>query len=317
MRIACLADTHLTVPEIESDSLFRLQLNAISRQEAETLYEKMRREVSLASSTAVRWLEKQGPWDAVVHLGDVTGGYREQGCSHPSCRKIAREIDADLQRVAPRVHYCLGNHETGYSHRGSLAGGGINVDSIEASRAIFGELFWSYQQQEILLVGLCSPIAEYRGSESAILRLQQDQRDFLRETLALHRGPWLLFAHNPFTMKNFVKEIKGRTDQLLGMVCGDVHNPRYQKILSLGAKIVRTFLPDVSSWKVTLECLGKCIACPSVAPLWWKGYQLLTLSFEKGRMESQRVVLDRPPESENLPVSSVWRCLLWTLRPRM
>lgn len=312
MQIACIADTHCTVPEMDSGSLFPRQLATLSQEAAERLYAEMREEIQRAYSVSLEWLKNNGPWDSLVHLGDVTGGYGEQGCHHPSAQRLAREVVADLCGLAPKVRFVLGNHDTGYSHPGSLPGSGISLASITFCREIFGDLFWADEEQGLLSVGICSPIAEYNGPDPEILSFKQRQAEFLEDVLSTHKGSWMLYVHDPFTLKHLAKEIKGHTNQLQRVVRGDFHDPRKWKLL----EAIPWASGSILSRQVALKCLRKSAFCPSTAPLWWQGYGLLVLSGDKEKIKAQEIALNRPTESKDLPTSSFWRCLWWMIRRR-
>lgn len=309
MRIACLADTHCTVPEIESNSLFPRQIAALPKEKAEDLYNKMREEIQLAYSTCLDWLRRNSSWDLLVHLGDITGGYKEQGCHYPSAREIVSRVEKDLRDLAPKFRVVLGDHDLGYSHKGSLPGSGINAESIAFCRETFGEFFWTEENDGVLSIGICSPIAEYSGSDAKIAQLKREQAEFVGDMLLSHEGAWMLYTHRPLAVNYLAKQIEGRRKQLLKMVWGHNHDPRK-------ATLLRAILLGTTTNKVVRECLKKSVCCPSTAPLWWHGYGLLTLEQKQEKIRARTVILDRPSDSRNLPTSSFWKCLWWMIKMR-
>lgn len=318
MNIACLSDTHCITKEVEGCSILPRQLDVIPRKKLKRLYIEIEKEIKRAFDTSIVWLEQNGPWDLLIHLGDITGGYLEEGCYHPSVQKVAKKTYQDLQSLTPKILWCLGNHDTGYSYPGSLPGSGIHLASILACQKIFGDLFWVYEKKGVLFIGLCSPIAYYNGLDPAILRFKKEQETFLGDTLSGFRGPWMLFAHHPLTPKNFVRQIEGHTKRLLGMVCGDIHEPWRRNLLKRIARIPGLILLASHQKRTVLECLKKYIPCPSTAPLWWRGYGLLTLSLDgRKKVNPREIILDRPPDSKDLPTSSVWRYFWWMLRSKI
>ena len=315
MRIICLSDTHLTVPENDSRSLFPRQISALGNKGPE-FYEAMRREISLAYKTSVAWIDSHKPWDCLIHFGDVTGGYAERGVSHPSAKSLAQETVRELRQLAPNVRFCLGNHDTGYSHPGSLPGSGITMESLSACKQIFGDLCWSFEDDGILWLGVCSPIAEYAGRQEEILALQKQQKTFLKDVLGSWTGKWVLCAHNPFVVKSLTQELKPHTKRLLRMVAGDYHNPSQWNLVKKIITAPRRFLPDDSAGRTALECLSKCTACPSTAPLWWHGYGLLLIYSGRNKFYTEVVQIEKLEESKSLPVSSLMRCAWWMIRPQ-
>lgn len=312
MRIACLADTHLSVPEFESLSLFPRQLCKMEYKKAREVYDAMRREISLAYDACLIRLAQNRPWDMIVHLGDITGGYEEQGCRHSSARQIVYQVSTTLRAICPLVRFVAGDHDTGYSHPGSLHGGGINITSLDILQDLLGNLFWAVEDEKVLHIGVCSPLAEYSGTDEIINGLKEEQLAFVGDTLsswakkAAPRPEWALYIHRPSAAKCFAKEMGNHLKWLKKMVYGHFHDPKKAGLLQFAAKIAGGF---------TGQCMSKGLHCPSTAPLWWPGYQFLSVE-DSQTMESIRIVLDRPLDSKNLPTSSFWRCLWWMLRPR-
>lgn len=300
MRIACFADTHLTVPKMESRSLFPRQLAALNSKAADKLYAAIRNEIQLACSVSLEWLRNNGPWDCLVHLGDATGGWQERGCGHQSAQKVIRTFARDFANLGYRFLIVPGDHDLGYS----LSDDGINPGSVDFWEQTFGSLFWKQKQEGVLLIGVSSSIAKYNGTERFFLDRKRRQEEFLRDALQKHNGPWILFSHKPFVLKNFGRQIRGHIDQLQKIVCGHFHDPRKGKLLRA---LFQIWDKDVAP--------DKLVFCPSIAPLWWQGYGALVLSGSK-KIGAQEIAFDRPAGSKNLPTSSFWRCLWWMIRQR-
>lgn len=311
MRIACIADTHLTVPEFESFSLFPRQLCKLEYGKAKEMYDAMRREISLAYETCLARLAQNRPWDMIVHLGDITGGYQEQGCRQSSARQIIYKVSADLRSISPLTRFVIGDHDTGYSHPGSLHGSGISITSLDILRDLLGNLFWAVEDEKMLHIGVCSPLAEYSGPDDIIIQQREDQLSFVGDTLsswtkAAPRPEWVLYIHRPSASKCFAKEIGSHVKWLKKMVYGHFHDPKKAGLIQLAAKMAGGF---------TGQCMSKGLHCPSTAPLWWPGYQFLAIE-DSQTMESRRIAINRPTDGNDLPMSSFWRCLWWMLRPK-
>jgi len=315
MNIAVISDTHLTPPELESKTLFPRQLDKLSEKDAAALYKKLRDEMMLAYRTACKWLRQQNPC-FIVHCGDVTGGWQERGCFHHSSQFLARACKNELQGIATQeVLFCVGNHDTGYSHKGSLPGSGIYYDSIEACEQIFGPLFWAKKKEGILMLGVSSSLAEYTGDDSRIINKVRAQLEFVGDTLSKWGGPWIFFSHSPFTPKWFAREIGSRIHNLRAVVCGDWHDPRHGKLARWMAKGFQYF--NKGELGVMFKCWTRLIPVPSVAPLWWTGYSLLNLNWHDGILTATQVALEHPEESfKDIPTSSKFRGLWWMIRPR-
>ncbi len=291
---------------MDSHSLFPRKLASLDQTQAEMIYEAIRREIQLAYETALEWLKDNGPWDLLLHLGDITGGHKAQGYRNPSAQQLAREVIAGLSRVAD-VHCMTGNHDTGYGTIDSFIQGGITMQSIDFCNDALGGLFWTEEKEGLLLIGVSSPIAEYNETDRGILQMQKEQAVFLGDTLSSSKSPWMLCIHNPFSLKYFVSQVRGHTQRLQKVVCGDFHDPRKWKLFR-ATNHLRALLESG-----VYESLNKCAFCPSTAPLWWRGYGLLVLSWDGERVRTKEINLNRPAESEDIPTASFWRCLRWMM----
>ena len=308
MKVCFISDTHLTSPEIASKSLFPKRLDKMDPEKASALYERMRMGIEHAYRVCLAWIKEHGPWDLIVHLGDVTGGYGERGIAHPSVFPLAEEMMHDLSRVSPRVRVAWGNHETGYA--GSLSQSGITRESVEACERIFGRPFWSETINGLTFVGIATPLACYKGSDAFLCDLKEMQFQFLADTmLPLYDGmPWILCLHTPLDTPFAVSDpdiarmVEGQLIGLERVVFGDLHNPLLGKMLCyLRSVIAPRHFP-------VRFALRSGALCPSTAPLWWKGYGLLT--YENGIWNT--INLSDAPHAP-LPTSSFLRMTKWFL----
>lgn len=310
MRIAVISDTHLTAPDMESQSLFPRQLAKMKKEEANRLYDSLRLTISKSLGRVAEWLFAKKPWDLIVHLGDVTGGWQEQGCAHPLAQEEARKANWLLKKLCPKVRYCLGNHDLGYSHPGSLLQGGLNEESLDACKEIFGHpVMQSGFAAPCKMIGAWAPLFEYKGDNGKIINFQGLQKGILETAFLEYEDdekafPFLFFFHTPFLPKSVKEILRKHRDRFRGLVYGDLHNPRYEKILRLHGLLTGN------------PFLRKSHLCPSVAPLWWRGCGLLEINTDQAEPVIRRHLLTPPEEARNLPTASALRCLLWMLRPR-
>jgi hypothetical protein len=312
MRIANIADTHLTVPDMESESLFPHQLVAMKIEDARMLYERMRKAIEVAFQRVLCHMSQNGNWAFIFHMGDVTGGWREGGCHYPSAERIMAQTAHDLKAVCPRVRLCVGNHDVGYGHPMSQ-GGGINEDSIAVCQEHFGDLFWKEEDEGVLHIGVASPIAEYAGQQVIINELKRRQNEFIGDSL-VHGKPWILYLHRALSCVYFAREIYPHLDSLQRVVCGDLHNPRRGRILKRISWAPVPLIAMSQKMQVLVRCLRKVVVCPSTAPLWYHGHSYMDSWV--GRSEFlQEISVPIAPESFGLPTVSTLRCLWWMFRP--
>lgn len=316
MRSVCIGDTHLTVADMESQSLFPRQLVALPEKEATALYECMREAIESAKDVVLAWILDNGPWDSIIHLGDITGGWKEQGCAHFLPRTLMRSFYSKLRAICPRVRYCIGNHDTGSTHAGSLPGGGINEASVSACEEVLGDLWWEEEWDGIVHIGIASPLLEYSGDDPAIQRRKRDQKTFVGDTLSRLKKPWVFYLHRATACKFLAQEIGDHVNTMCKMICGDAHDPRVMRFVRGCAGV--PFLPFVVGKETSfmLRCLQKCVLCPSTAPLWWRGHGLLALLSLREDIAIKEIVLPSDPSFANLPFTSKMRCALWMIRPR-
>jgi len=297
------------VTDPNSKSLFPRHLDSLPEEKRSALYEELRSGIELAYIRTMESLRNSGPWDAIIHLGDITGGYGESGCAHhEEARKLTLRCRSDMQRIAPRVFACVGNHDLGYGHIGSLEAD-VTTASVEFCEQTFGPLFWSFDAGGILCIGICSSFADYKGKDPTLLKRAHEQKVFIADTLASTKDPWILFSHSPWSAKFLAREITPHLTRLKQMISGDLHDPKKAWVI----KSARRVLPIAQS-NVLFHCLRNWTFCPSTAPLWWQGYQCLGLSVNAFGVAEE--VIHGVLPMKNLPTASFMRCTWWCVKPK-
>lgn len=302
-RIAVIADTHLTSPSPDSQSLFPRQMAKLSSNKANVLYSDLRYGIGDANNFVLQRL-LDTPSDILIHLGDVTGGWQEVGIHEHSLLELARHNITNWKLTTSDLRFCVGRHDTGYSHRGSLPHGGLNIRSVELCREVFGDLWWLKEIEGITLLGICSPVAEYNKSNERLSKLQSQQEEFLLNANNRIDGkPWILFAHDPFLPKIVSHQLQHQIPNCKAFIHGRLHNPAYTKWLrKLG-------------WLFGRPLLRKSHTCPSVAPLWYHGGGMMELTIDGTMVTIENRFVDLPPSATNVPTASFFRCLRWMLWP--
>jgi hypothetical protein len=303
VRIACLADTHLIVPDVKSAALFPRRLRAMPLEEQSALYRKVALEVERAYEACVEEIARSGS-DVIVHLGDVTSGWGRGGMGDPSVRDMAQRCAEDLRRLGKPLYCTLGNHDMGKV--------GKEPDDLpiaaDAYESIFGPLFWSFKACDTLVIGMCSPLAYYAGNDERILKRKRDQEAFLADTLAANPDlRWTLYVHDPFALGGVMKQIGPHIRRCRKIVVGHFHRPVAGRIVRSIARlpITAAIIRDVHFRKA----LRKVVVAPSSAPLWYKGYGWLQTDIEGSRVTVQRMEAPRPFDSEKVPTRSLAWCL--------
>jgi hypothetical protein len=270
--------------------------------EQELLYARIAAEIRRAYQAGLEWLHGSGA-ECIVHLGDVTGG-GGAGMAHPDVLREAARCEADLGGLGVPVHYCVGNHDVGTHQFGDTRD---FSPALEAWERVFGPPFWSRMIADTLLLGVASPVADYRGNAAGLLLLKRAQEEFIADTLAQHRDKrWTLFIHNPLSVRNLLHVLAPHRRRLHAVVGGDLHRPG-------SGNLLRTFgrMPGAQWMTRTpglLPFLRHTTVCPSTAPLWWSGYGALELSLTPRRLHRRMVTLPRPMESEPIPTASLRWC---------
>lgn len=315
-RIFCISDTHLTSPDLNSKSLFPRAIDGLPIDQAERVYHAIRTETHLAFLQAISWAKAQAPWDIAIHFGDVTGGYQEKGVHHPSVEPLASMCMHMLRQVSANVRVCIGNHETGYTHPGAIPGSGMTRESLDACTELFGSLYWADQVENLLFIGVCSPLLTYRGDDPGILAHKHGQAAFIAEQLETHRGrPWVLCAHEPSSSEHLADIIEPYMDTLQAFLYGDKHAPWWgnMKRWVVSNGFITRLLPKRK--RVKWQALQRGILCPSTAPLWWKGHQALEVHVDSVSVSSYQILFEVSEATQQLPTSSFWRCVLWMIHP--
>jgi hypothetical protein len=267
-----------------------------------TFYTRIEREIRRAYDAGRAELVKSNP-DAIIHLGDVTGGWRDCGMQHSSVTDAARACIRELKSGGAPVYVCVGNHDAGFRN----ASDADFRESLDRCADVFGPLSWRHDAAGILFVGLCSPLLDYPGKDPELLRRKQEQKDFLREALEAHRDrPFVLCLHRPFSVRHVLPELAPHMRRCRSILAGDLHRPRLGAAIRWFARLPAASL--VIRDRAMIRALRKVSVCPSTAPLWWRGYGLLHVNVTNGKLRRTHVRLERPVESEDLPTASFRHC---------
>lgn len=310
-RIACISDTHLTSEDRDSKSLFPRQIDSLSEDQAEALYQALRLAIEDAYGAILSWLANQ-QWDLLIHFGDMTGGYQEQGLGDARIFPHAVRCKRDMEQISPRPRVCLGNHDLGYKHVGSLQGGGISDLSAHKAVELFGDLYWHEVIEGRHIIGVCSSFAEYHGDVPYLLQQKEAQEQFVRDVLRRSSGePWILCAHDPHTFGELWRVLHPHLASFEQFLYGDLHNPFWGKM----KRVQGLFPPPTRKGYTQSVGLVRSSMCPSTAPLWWEGYGCMTV--ELGRqLAVHQVKLPTPDRIKNLPTASLLTCALWMAKRR-
>lgn len=297
---------HRTSPDPESKSLFPRQIAALGSRGPQ-MYERMRQEIERAYTATIASVKAAGPWDLAILLSDVTSGWRERGSNHQTTISLLEQTGDDLTGCAAQTIVMPGNHDLGYAGTGTGTGG-ISSNSIALFDEHFGPLGWHKYAGRVLLLGVCSSLLSYTGSDSVILRKKEAHMLYISLMLSRRKDeqrPWILFIDNPFAV-HLVPDIAEHDHWLRAVFYGDKHNPGWAPGIRLLGKLgPRRY-----------DQLAKSELCPSSAPLWWKGYAYRAIEVDDAGVTSSIVHVPRPSDSDNLPTSSFLRCALWMARRR-
>jgi hypothetical protein len=311
MNIACVADTHLgdTLPR-ESRAYFPHLVDSLGAQ-GNRFFERMSKETRRAYE-AVLGTFKEKRYDRIVHLGDVTGGWQEQGIWHPVTQGIATEVRDDLRAICSDTRFCIGNHDAGYTKFGTLEESHTKVQSIESCAEIFGDLYWSSRDGDMLSIGACSPLAEYDGRDAKLIDLQKDHADFIRQQLNGHKhSPWMMYTHDLTILDHIGPVVRDHAAHCQKIVYGGMHHPERAALLRTLYKLKNLNKPPMRS------LIGRATLCPGTAPFWWKGYERMDIISQEGSIRTKRIEASRPADSDRLPTESMIRCLLAMYVPRL
>lgn len=310
MRICCLADTHIPCPLMSSRSLFPGALKALPFEEAERRYRALVRSGEYAYEAAVQYTRHNTPWDMVVHLGDVTSGYVPLGINHPSVIPLVERCKADLGRVAGGgvVRFVLGNHDVGHRK-------GPNEGAARLFKEMLGSLFWHEMHDGFLSVGCSTPLFGYRGPSLFLKEESEKQDRFFRQVLGDHRYvPWMLYLHDPRGIRHIARYVSLQHAEMLQVVVhGDWHNPRWEGVLHELCMLRTTWRRSGRAF-IEQALWSKARLCPSVAPLWWRGYGARTVEWDGGERAKTHPVDFGGDLRIKSPASSSLKCLWWLAR---
>lgn len=303
-RIALIADTHLIVPDVKSAALFPRRLRAMPLEEQSALYRKVSLEVERAYEACVESIQHADA-DVIVHLGDVTSGWGRGGMGDASVRDMAARCAEDLRRLGKPLYCTLGNHDMGSKIDDEPKAISEAADTYEA---IFGDLFWNFMAGDVLMVGMCSPLAFYAGNDSRLLKRKRDQEAFLADTLAAHpRKRWVLYVHDPLAVKHVLAQVGPHMRRCDRVVVGHYHRPVVGGMLrSFGRSPIAPFIVGDVNLR---RALRKTYVAPSSAPLWYKGYGWVQADIEGSEVDFTRVEVPKPLASEKVPTRSLTWCL--------
>jgi hypothetical protein len=276
-------------------------------ERARETYDMIAAEIERSFETTVRALGSE-PNNPLVHTGDFAGGWQESGIGDQRAHHAAIRGMQRLRATGKPVYVAPGNHDSGY--RGEL-GGEMSVASLEVCREIYGPLFWTFRQDTTLCLGVCSSIAEYHGQDEQVRKMQREQFEFIGDTLTGKFDPWILIAHSFTTPRYLCKAIAPHIDRLSCMIIGDLHNPAYASFVHALGTIGSLDFTGAIVDKTWATCLKRAVLCPSVAPLWWRGYAHLRVMIQGFGFVASTLFHERPADSIDLPVRSPLRGLAW------
>lgn len=300
-HIWIISDTHLTHPALDSHSLFPRQMARIPASKAWQAYDQIRFGIQDACDQVLRSINN----GTLIHLGDVTGGWREQGMREDNLQQQAKHHVHLLRKKFDDLRFCLGGHDVGYSHRGSLPGSGINVEAVNNCREIFGDLWWLKECEGVCLLGICSPLANYTEKDRGLEKMHCKQERFIDEAShSIDGKPWILFAHDPFLPRIVRNLLRTQLPNCRAFIHGHRHNPWFTKLFRTLGVLRRDPFLRVSH------------TCPSVAPLWWRGCGMTEVIVDGKMVTIHDKLIDTPASVAQPPTASFFRCLWWMLRPR-
>ncbi len=219
-RVAYISDTHEVSPDIDSQSIFPGYIRLQRSGRRQDVYDLIRTTIRDCNDVVLGSIRSSVP-DLLVHLGDVMSGYKETGIAHPSVSGLAVDILEGYRRVSAETRICWGNHDVGYLGRSRTP----DPESVLMCEEL-SPLFWSYDAEGVLVVGICSPLLEKNSlhipeaSDRA-----SDQEDFLSDVLRSNKGRrWILCSHQPVKGR-ITKIIEPHRSALDREMCGHRHIP--------------------------------------------------------------------------------------------
>lgn len=308
-QITVVSDTHrINKYEVNSRNLFPGFFDQLKGKEREEAYNRFAEILEIYQESLLSRLYEGSGRKLLIHLGDVTCGFQERGIGFPKMEALTRNTISQLKEFAPMVLIAWGNHDTGYDGNE----GNLTLKSLYTCRDI-SPLWWKHEVDNVLFVGVCSPLfaSNYGNEQREIERLQQDQVDFVAETLRSKpkKQRWVLCTHD--LALGALLETVGREHQktLTTVLMGDVHSPLAGKIIKL-----KGFLQPLG---LMAAIRRKTVVCPSVAPLWWEGCALLSGSVQGDTTHFQQqqffLPLGTKEKMREFPFSSFSKALIWML----
>ncbi len=317
MKIAVVADTQLLSHFRTSRAMFPRKMQMLGERTAAVVYRQIVMAIEAATNVVIEWLQATGPWDLIVHVGDVTSGWKERGIVHHSVIEIAERLMQQFRLLTPRLVVVPGDHDVGY---GTL-GGGINVEALTACKKIFGPLcrVEVLEEQNLLLIAVCSSLAQYQGNNTEILNIKHAQEELITRTLrAYPKFGWFLCAYHPDTPRWLAPVILPHLSRLRCFTFSHLHMP------GAGAlERSKAILNPARLWSPEAQVLGvahqRSIFCPSVAPVWSAGHRLLTLTIPDHKQGQDWILpnhisLEPTSWTRGLPITNPLWCAWWTMQ---
>jgi predicted phosphodiesterase len=300
--IACISDTHLLVPDTRSAALFPKRLKSLTLQEQHAMYAQVSQEIERAYLACVEQIKQSKP-DIIIHLGDITSGWEKGGMGDPSVRALVQRCADDLKALHKPLYCILGNHDIG-----KVGKEPANIaEATDIYEQVFGPLFWQFETQGLLSLGMCSPLAYYHGKDPSILKRKKDQETFLVDTLAAYpEKKWVLYVHDPMALRHVIKQIGPHLRRCRKVIVGHFHRPSTGRLIRYASRVPVT--KAMLSSRMYRRALSKVVVAPSTAPLWYKGYGWLQLEVRGNTMKAHRMRALRPIESQDLPTRSLRWC---------
>lgn len=312
MRIGVLSDTHLSSPLAESNSLFPGAIASYPPEKQQAQYDRLRIPCEIAERL-VRNRMTEDSLDLVVHTGDMVGGWKERGIRHESVEKVVVDAMENYREAFDNFLAVPGNHDLGYNTSTTEHGSGINRDAVAFWRRQVGELWWSRDLGNLLLLGIASPIAEYEGEDQGLRAQRNLQRNFLKEKLRDHPGGYvILFIHDASAVKHLADVLEPHLKRIKLLVYGDQHTPRFSWVMRILGYFGLPFA-FLQRWRVVTALFRKSVLCPSTAPLWHKGCMYLTLDINPHTAATEATThkLAIPTPIEKTPTNGLLRCAWW------
>ncbi len=294
-KLVVISDTHIASNNPESLSLFPAYMNSHAGEYAKTF-----KCLDVFNTSLNSWLEKNKPIDILIHLGDLTTGWSEQGIHHREVEKLAVDAVNSYKNIAQSVNICWGNHDVGYGN----TIGGICFESLERCNDI-SPLYWSFLSEDVLFIGICSSLVEYVGQDKKILNLKYKQIQFIQGILSNNKGRyWVLCSHEYDFDEDLIQVITPYRDFLKRHLYGDKHMVWAGHFFKIMAHI---------NLKTLSKIRRKSILCPSVAPLWCRGGILLEGCIKGENLSLARKSFNTRDQAGSFPFCRALRAMLYQI----